>query len=63
MDHYDNRRNSNKKIDAILGIARLAVRARNVGRDIFAAFKNIAGGEIEDIQDYKHQSKNKLCEE
>ena len=37
----------NKEIDSILGIARgSTVRARNIGRDIFAGLKNIVGGEI-----------------
>ena len=37
----------NKEVVEILGIARgSTVRARNVGRDIFAAVKNIVGGEI-----------------
>ena len=38
-----------KKISESFGIARgSTVRARNVGKDIFAAFKNIIGGEIEE---------------
>lgn len=38
-----------KKIEEILGIARgSTVRARNIGRDIFAGLKNIVGGEIEE---------------
>ena len=38
-----------KEICNILGIARgSTVRARNLGRDIFAAFKNVVGGEIEE---------------
>ena len=37
----------NKDVVEILGIARgRTVRARNVGRDIFAAVKNLIGGEI-----------------
>ncbi len=37
----------NREIKEILGIARgSTVRARNVGRDIFAGLKNIIGGEI-----------------
>ena len=36
-----------KKITEVLGIARgSTVRARNVGRDIFAGLKNLVGGEI-----------------
>ena len=37
----------NKEVIEILGIARgSTVRARNVGRDIFAVVKNIVGGEM-----------------
>ena len=37
----------NKDIVDILGIARgSTVRAKNIGKDIFAGFKNIVGGEI-----------------
>jgi uncharacterized protein YbjQ (UPF0145 family) len=36
-----------KEITQVVGIARgSTVRARNVGRDIFAGLKNIVGGEI-----------------
>lgn len=39
----------NKEIISILGVARgSTVRARNIGRDIFAGLKNIVGGEIEE---------------
>jgi|TARA_B110000908_G_scaffold171125_1_gene232805 uncharacterized protein YbjQ (UPF0145 family) len=39
----------NKTITKSLGIARgSTVRARNVGRDIFASFKKLVGGEIEE---------------
>ena len=39
----------NKEIVEILGIARgSTVRARNIGRDIFAGLKNLVGGEIEE---------------
>ena len=39
----------NKEIIEILGICRgSTVRARNIGRDIFAGLKNIVGGEIEE---------------
>ena len=38
-----------KEVEEILGIARgSTVRARNIGRDIFAGFKNIIGGEIDE---------------
>ena len=37
----------NKKVSEILGIARgSTVRARNIGKDIFAALKGVIGGEI-----------------
>ena len=36
-----------KEIAEILGVARgSTVRAKNIGKDIFAGFKNIVGGEI-----------------
>ena len=39
----------NKEVTEILGVARgSTVRARNIGRDIFAGLKNIVGGEIEE---------------
>ncbi len=39
----------NKEIISILCVARgSTVRARNIGRDIFAGLKNIVGGEIEE---------------
>ena len=38
-----------KEISEILGIARgSTVRAKNIGKDIFAGFKNIMGGEIDE---------------
>ncbi len=38
-----------KEIGQILGIARgSTVRAKNIGRDIFAGLKNIVGGEIKE---------------
>jgi len=38
-----------KEIASILGIARgSTVRARHIGRDIFAGLKNLVGGEIEE---------------
>jgi uncharacterized protein YbjQ (UPF0145 family) len=36
-----------REIETVLGISRgSTVRARNIGRDIFAGLKNIVGGEI-----------------
>ncbi len=38
-----------KKIKQILGIAKgNTIRARNIGKDILALFKNLIGGEIEE---------------
>ena len=48
----------NKEINEILGIARgSTVRARNIGRDIFAGLKNIVGGEIEEYTKLQAQSR------
>jgi len=47
-----------KEIVAQLGIARgSTVRARNIGRDIFAGLKNIVGGEIEEYTKLQAQSR------
>ena len=47
-----------KEIAEILGIARgSTVRARNVGRDIFAGFKNIIGGEISEYTQLQAESR------
>lgn len=48
----------NKEIAEILGIARgSTVRARNIGRDIFAGLKNIVGGEIEEYTKLQAESR------
>jgi len=48
----------NKEIVEILGIARgSTVRARNIGRDILAALKNVVGGEIEEYTKLQAQSR------
>ena len=47
-----------KEITEILGIAEgSTVRARHVGRDIFAGLKNIIGGEIEEYTKLLSQSR------
>lgn len=47
-----------KEIESLLGIARgSTVRARNIGRDIFAGLKNIVGGEIEEYTKLQAQSR------
>lgn len=48
-----------KKIKEILGIVRgNTVRAKNIGRDIMASFKNIVGGEIKSYSDLLAQSRD-----
>ncbi|SEL21679.1 Uncharacterized conserved protein YbjQ, UPF0145 family [Aquimarina amphilecti] len=48
----------NKEVIQILGIARgSTVRARNIGRDVFAGLKNIVGGEIEEYTKLQAQSR------
>jgi len=47
-----------KEIVEILGIARgSTVRARNIGRDIFAGLKGIVGGEIEEYTKLQAQAR------
>lgn len=53
----------NKEITEILGIARgSTVRARNIGRDIFAGFKNIVGGEIDEYTKLQAQSREEALQ-
>jgi uncharacterized protein YbjQ (UPF0145 family) len=52
-----------KEIIGILGIARgSTVRARNIGRDIFAGLKNIVGGEIEDYTKLQAESREQAIQ-
>ena len=52
-----------KEIVEILGIARgSTVRARNVGRDIFASLKNIVGGEIEEYTQLQAESREQAMQ-
>jgi len=47
-----------KEISEILGVARgSTVRARNIGKDIFAGFKNIIGGEIQEYTQLQADSR------
>jgi len=47
-----------KKVAKILGVVKgSTVRARNIGRDIGAGFKNIIGGEIKTYTDMISQSR------
>jgi uncharacterized protein YbjQ (UPF0145 family) len=53
----------NKEITEILGIARgSTVRARNIGRDIFAGLKNIVGGEIEEYTQLQAHAREQALE-
>lgn len=53
----------NKEIIEILGIARgSTVRARNIGRDIFAGLKNIVGGEIDEYTKLQAQSREEAIQ-
>ena len=53
----------NREIDQILGIARgSTVRARNIGRDIFAGFKNIVGGEISEYTKLQAESREQALQ-
>lgn len=53
----------NKEIEEILGVARgSTVRARNVGRDIFAGLKNIVGGEISEYTKLQAQSREQAMQ-
>jgi len=51
------------EITEILGVARgSTVRARNIGRDIFAGLKNIVGGEIEEYTKLQAQSREQAMQ-
>jgi uncharacterized protein YbjQ (UPF0145 family) len=48
-----------KKISKVLGIVRgNTVRARNIGRDIGAGFKNLIGGEVKTYTEMTAQSRD-----
>jgi uncharacterized protein YbjQ (UPF0145 family) len=52
-----------KEIAESLGIARgSTVRARNIGRDIFAGFKNIIGGEIQEYTRLQAQAREQAIQ-
>lgn len=53
----------NREVVEILGIARgSTVRARNIGRDIFAGLKNIIGGEIEEYTRLQAQAREQAIQ-
>jgi|SRR5690554_638046 len=52
-----------KETIEILGIARgSTVRARNIGRDIFAAIKNVVGGEISEYTQLQAESREQALQ-
>ncbi len=52
-----------KKIKEVLGVARgSTVRARNIGRDIFAGLKNLIGGEIEEYTKLQADSREQAMQ-
>lgn len=53
----------NKEVSQILGIARGGtVRARSIGRDIFAGLKNLVGGEIVEYTKLQAESREQALE-
>ena len=53
----------NREITEVLGIARgSTVRARNIGRDLFAGIKNIIGGEITEYTKLQAQSREQAIQ-
>ena len=53
----------NNEITDVLGICRgSTVRARNIGRDIFAGLKNIVGGEIDEYTKLQAQAREQALE-
>ena len=52
-----------REITEILGVSRgSTVRARNIGRDIFAGLKNIVGGEIHEYTQLQAQAREQALE-
>jgi len=53
----------NKEVVEILGLARgSTVRARSIGKDIFAGLKNIVGGEIKEYTQLLAQSREQALQ-
>ena len=58
IDHIPN-----QEISKNLGIARgSTVRAKNIGKDIFASFKNIVGGEIHEYTKLQADSREEAIQ-
>jgi len=58
----------NKKVTQVLGIVKgSTIRARHIGRDVMAGFKNIVGGEIKSythmIQQSREEAFNRMVNE
>ena len=52
-----------KEIQEVLGVARgSTVRAKNIGRDIFAGLKNIVGGEIQEYTKLQADSREQALQ-
>ena len=52
-----------EKVTKILGIARgSTVRARNIGRDLFAGLKNIIGGELSEYTKLQAESREQALQ-
>lgn len=52
-----------KKVKKILGLVKgNTVRARNIGKDIMAALKNLVGGEIEEYTKLLAESRNQALD-
>ena len=53
----------NRETSEILGVARgSTVRARHLGRDIFAGLKNLVGGEIEEYTQLQAQAREQAMQ-
>ena len=53
----------NKEVTELLGIARgSTVRAKNIGKDIFAGLKNIVGGEISEYTRLQAESREQAMQ-
>ncbi|MEE9362937.1 MAG: YbjQ family protein [Cellulophaga sp.] len=53
----------NKEITEVIGIAKgNTVRARNIGRDVFAGLRNIVGGEIDEYTKLLSQSRDQAMD-
>ena len=68
MELSSTEQTAGKEIASSLGIARgSTVRARNIGRDIFAGLKNLVGGEISEytqlLADAREQAMQRMIDD